>query len=535
MRGAGFIFRLVLIVAVLGATRPAAAQLTQVARFEREHKGSDSGWTIISLKSKGIALVRDNEKYRDGRKVIEMLLLDTALNESSSVEFEVHSRMIIIGYEYSSDRYIDLLFREGENEQQADVLLIEFDLRTKEYIKFEIKNEFNFKATHFTVLERNAIFGGYVNREPAVIIYDKELKQLKVVPGFFASDTELLDLRVNQNGTFNTLVINRSGLPEKSLLLRTFDKTGAQLMEDHIPLDQSKTVLSAITSSLVRDELLIAGTYAVGNSKQSSGFFSVVADPFTEQPVYYHDFPKLGHFLEYMNPKRSEKIKTVSERNRLHGKDPDFRASVSNIRLEEYPEGFFLLAEVYNATSNNNNTSMYPYQSAGYGSPYSNSYASPFSSRGSYNPFSSRYYNSPYSYGQPVSSSIKVIQSTVVVFRPDGKLEWDHSARVDGTDRDVLEQVSDFWCDKNKIVIATKMESDLTSKARFKNDESVSDTTSILLKNPSDVVRDESHGEGGVRHWFSNTLYVWGYQTLKDPTAEDRIRNVFYIVKVDAN
>jgi hypothetical protein len=503
-------------------------QVTQVVRYEKEHKPSHSGWTVISLKENGLAMVRDNEKFREGKRVFEMVVLDSALQEKALVEIEIENRMNLTGYEYSSSRYIDLLFREGEHEQ-AEMLLIEYDVQTGSHDRYPIKSQFNFKLTHFTVTGRNAIFGGYVSREPAVILYDKSLKQTRVVPGFFTSDTELLDLRVNQNGTFNTLVANRSMLPDKTLVLRTFDNTGAQLMEDAIPLDPNKTILSALTSSLVRDELLIAGTYAIGHSKQASGFFSVLVDPFKEQPIHYYDFPKLGHFLEYMNPRRSEKIRTVSERQREHGKDPDFRANVANIRLEEYPDGFFMLSEVYTMTSGTN--TMYPYQNN-----YTGTYLSPYGYN-YFSPYSSRFYNSPYNYGQPVSSSVKILQSAVVVFNSEGKLD-DHSLKVDNEDRTALEQASDFWCDRNRIVIANKMESDLTTKVRYRNDEEVSDTLRIMLKNEQEILRDETRDEGGVRHWYDNKFYVWGYQTLRDPALsilEDRNRTVFYIVKLDAH
>ena len=73
-------------------------------------------------------------------------------------------------------------------------------------------------------------------------------------------------------------------------------------------------------------------------------------------------------------------------------------------------------------------------------------------------------------------------------------------------------------------------------KARFKNNESASDTVQVLLKKPTETVRDESNSEGGVRHWYGNKFYVWGYQTVKDPEMrfEDRNRSVFYLIKVDA-
>jgi hypothetical protein len=508
------------------------AQLTQITRYEREHKSSSAGWTIVSLKENGLAMIRDNEKFHDGKRMFEMVILDTALVEKTTAEIEIENRMSLTGYEFSSNRYVDILFREGDHEQ-GELLLIEYDITTGEHIKYPIKSQFNFKLTHFTVLDRNAIFGGYVNKEPAVVIYDKSANQTKVVPGFFTSDTELLDLRTNQNGTFNTLITNRSVNASKSLILRTFDKTGAQLMEDQIPIDQNKTILSALTSSLVRDEMLIAGTYAIGHSKQASGFFSVLADPFNEQSINYYDFPKLGHFLEYLNPRRSEKIRVLSEKQREQGKDPDFRASVSNIRLEEYPDGFFLLAEVYNTTSGN--TSTYPYQGTynGYYPPYGGGY-------NYFSPYSSRFYNSPYNYpyGSQATSSVKVLQSEVVVFNSDGKLDWDHSLKVENDDRSALEQSSDFWSDKNRIVIASKNESELAVKIRYRNNEQVSDNVGIILNNDQEVIRDETKDDGGVRFWYGNKFYIWGYQTLKDPALsilEDRNRKVFYLVKADAH
>lgn len=367
------------MIALVWLCEGALAQINQEYRYEREHKTSANGWTIIPLRERGLAMVREVERYQDNQKIHELVILDTLLQEKASLDFPVANRMRLVGYDYEGGDYVDLLFRNGENDA-GDLLLIEFHIVLHEFIRHEIKQEFNFKLTHFSTVDRNAVLGGYVNREPAVLLFEKDAKQLKVVPGFFTSDTELLDLRVNRNKTFNTLAINRSSRAEKSMLLRTFDKTGTQLLEDIIPIDESKTVLSGLTSSLVRDELLIAGTYSIGNSRQAAGFFSVLADPFQEQPIHYYDFPQVRHFLDYVTSKRAEKIKAVSTRMREHGKDPDFRAYVSNVRLEERPEGFFLLAEVYNSTTS---STPYPYQS---GYPYYSAYGgyypmSPFSSQ----------------------------------------------------------------------------------------------------------------------------------------------------------
>ena len=465
----------------------AHAQLNQIERWEMEQKSSDNAWTVISMRDKGLAIVRDKEKFLEGRKMFQILTLDTLLKESGNVEIGVSPRMQLIGYEYTGD-HIYVLLRGSESET-AEVLLVEYNLADKSVARYEIKHEFNFRLTHFTVLEGHAIFGGYVSREPAILIYDIEERQLKVVPGFFTSDTELLDMRINENGTFNTLVTNRSIRQNKTLILRTFDKEGVQLMEDAIPIDQNKTILSGLTSALVRDELLIAGTYTVGNSKMASGFFSVLADPFKEQPIHYYDFAQLNHFLDYLNAKRADKIKASSRRFREKSRDPEFKVNVSNVRLEERGTGFYLLAEAYNTVSASNN-GPYPY-SNGY-----NSYYSPYGLYG-YSPYASRFYNSPYNYyNQPVRNDFSMLSTSVLAFNPDGKLDWDHSLKVDDDRKPALEQAADFWCDRNKIVIATKTESELVVKARFKNNETSGDTIKVLMRKPTDVVRDETEEIG---------------------------------------
>ncbi len=525
----GMVIRSAGVVLMMLITALAHGQISQVARFELEQKSTDPAWTIISMKEKGVAVVRDKDKFDNGQKMFEVRLLDTLLVESASMEIGIPPRMVLIGYEYTP-RFLYVLFRAGENDL-ADMLLMRIRLSDREVERFDIKHQFNIRLTHFIVIDDQAVFGGYVTREPAITIYDTREKQLKVLPGFFTQDTELLDVRANENGTFNTLTTNRSlRQNNKTLQLRTFDATGLQLMDDEIPIDQNKTILSGLTSALVRDELLIAGTYTTGNAKIASGFFSVLADPFKEQPIHYYDFAQLNHFLDYVNSKRADKIKESSRRDREKAKDPEFKVNVFNVKLEERQTGFYLLAEAYN-TVTATNTGPYPYSG---GSAYQGFY-SPYASPYGYSPYSSRYYNSPYNYYPQALNHFTMLSTSVLAFGADGRLDWDHSLKVDDDRRAALEQAADFWCDRNKIVIATKSESELVVKARFKNNESAGDTLKLMMKKPTESVRDEAREDGGIRYWYNNHMYVWGYHTVKDAEkVEDRTRSVFYMIKINA-
>jgi hypothetical protein len=78
-----------------------------------------------------------------------------------------------------------------------------------------------------------------------------------------------------------------------------------------------------------------------------------------------------------------------------------------------------------------------------------------------------------------------------------------------------------------------KKESELKIKSVVLPEDSVAEATEKIKTNdPVDDIRSEKDYEGGVKQWYNNTFYVWGYQTIRNVTKEDRVRDVFYINKV---
>jgi hypothetical protein len=81
-------------------------------------------------------------------------------------------------------------------------------------------------------------------------------------------------VRVNSNNTFNVVVADRTNKQKMKLVLKTFDAQGALLLEDAMEVNTKKMILSGISSTLRNDDLLIAGTWTLGNSKQASGVYT---------------------------------------------------------------------------------------------------------------------------------------------------------------------------------------------------------------------------------------------------------------------
>lgn len=517
------LFQLLLFVS---ACSVASAQIKQTARFEREQKNNDKEFILVSLKEKGLVLVRDNEKYKEGKQLWEIIRLDTELKEVWSFELYVENRLRIVGYEYRDD-LVYLLYREGEHEA-SDLTLYTIDIESKELRKYVIKQELTFRVTHFSALSHTIALGGYVSNEPAILLYHLENEVTKLVPGFFVSDTELLDLRVNTNNTFNTLIAMRNTKQKRKLILKTFDSQGALLLEDEMEIDSKKVILSGISSTLINDELFIAGTWSEGNSKQASGIYTSLIDPFSEQAINFYDFGQFDHFLDYQSQKRVAKLKQRSLQALKVGEVPDFKTYAIPMRLEEQPEGFALLTEVYIPSTSLNS---YPYWNNSFSSPYYGGY-SPYG----YNPFMNRYYTSPYQYNNnQQSGETKMIYASLIVFDLQGKKNYDYGLKLEDKKVGGLEQTADFMYYKESFALAFKKEKEVKFLSGHPEDSVEIDTLTSELSYPDETVRNDSGDNSAIRLWYQNAFYSWGYQSIRDrsPNAESPTRYVFYINKIE--
>jgi hypothetical protein len=516
------------IVVLLCSKLSVHAQVLQPDRFEKLQKNSDDYYNVMSLNKEGLALFRERDKYKNSNKMWELVILDTLLQEKKTIDLEIKERHKMIGYEVVSGS-IFLLYRTGEA-TRSDFELIQVKF-TGEETRYTIKPDLDFKITHFIKTGNSLVFGGYVTNEPTIFLYDLPTGHIKVVPGFFQKDTELIDLRSNLNETFNTVLIDRGSKGERNLTFRTFDGSGNILLDDKVPIDENKTLQAGITSTLEREDLVVAGTWGERNAKQSTGFFTLRIDPFADQKINFTDFGKLQHYVDYLNSKRAARIKELSKDAAESGQIPNFVSYVMPYKIVDHQHGFVLLAEAYTPTSG-----MGSYPNGPYGAnPY---YYNPYGFNpyfpGYYYPGMSRMYR-PYGYTPNTKSSneIKPNETVVMGFDGNGKILWDYSLKIEDLKAASVEQVGDFSLHNSKLTLIYKKESELIVKSVILTEEPLAEVTEkIKTSDPIDEIRSEKEYEGGVRHWYNNTFYVWGYQTIRNVTKEDRVRDVFYVNKV---
>jgi hypothetical protein len=502
------------------------SQISQPLRFELEHKNSDHEYIVIPMGQQGIALVRDIEKYEKDKKAWEIILLDSALHETLRANTEVEARLNILGHEVRNGN-IYLIFGDHESSRVhlTEVLIVDKLIKTHLF-----KPEVVMQYTQFTVVKNKAIFGGYVAKEPALLLYDLTTEATKIIPGLFQSHTELMDVRPNSNDTFNALFTERLSNSSKKLVLRTYDANGVILVDDVIGVDEGKTIMTAMTNTLEHDELIIMGTWAVGSNKSATGIFSVVVDPFNDQKINFYDFPQLNHFLDYLKPKRAAKIKTRAEHRRSVNKFPEFRVQVMPVRIEETKNGFCFLAEVYDAHNQG------PPSRAG--NPYA-----PYYTNNPYGyPMYMRNYGSPY-YGTPTSMpygpsnyptylETRMMHASLTFFDNHGNLLADHGLKFPEIKLTSKEQVSDFVFRNDTTVMASKTDKEIiVSKSQADGTAVKEAKIKVALRGDTESSRSESQDNTRIRAWYGRYFFVYGYHTVKS-NSENESRDVFYINKV---
>lgn len=504
---------------------PAWTQPKQDFRMEIEGKAADKPFELISMGPEGLALVQDLQEFSHGNQKWRVEMLDTTLRRFWTTDLDLDNRLNLVGFEHIPGT-LYLLFRESQT-TYYNFQLITMDLSRQQTQSDRIRFDLNFQLTHFTVAGTTALFGGYVNTEPAVLLYDHTSDHPKVLPGLFTKEVSLLDLRANHNGSFNVLLVeNRKGASQR-LTLRTFDGSGNLLVDDIIPFDTRYSVLSGMTSRLIHDDMMIAGTYGQGHSNDVLGFYSLMVDPFQEQAVRYTDLASIAHFLDYLPEKKAKKVLDKAARERADGRIPKYKANLLPIRLDESRGGYYLFAEMFHPPSN---TTYYPYGSPSWNYNY---YNNPFGTPG--NPYRPAGYDAPYFNDVQRNSEVRMIQSVGLRFRTPTAAPGGTTLAYQDVKRPLLDQTGDFAIRNDSILLTYKYKSEIyyLTEAEDMSARPVTEKSSIRLMHPTDILKDEED-EGGLRFWYDRKFYAWGYRKVRATKGdESESRYVFYVNRLD--
>ena len=129
-----------------------------------------------------------------------------------------------------------------------------------------------------------------------------------------------------------------------------------------------------------------------------------------------------------------------------------------------------------------------------------------------------------------------MIETVVTKFGPRGTAEKDVSVKLEDVRQVTLEQKGDFIILNDSLVVGYKKKSEVwfQKEAGEPGSIPVVQQVKVQLKRSTDMVKEENDDAGGLRFWYGNHFYIWGYQQIKVANNDEvQSRNVFYVNRID--
>lgn len=478
--------------------------LVQPNRVEFEFTNSQPNFTIINGTYDGLLVVEETFKKVDGKMTWYLTKLDTALQEQWRKPLFIDVNGRLIGYEYFDGKYYLLL--TASQYRMQDLLVYEID-ENSDINEFEITTVFPIRMEYFEVIGETIILGGNVNNKPAIITYNVNEKKPKVLPGFYESRNQLMDIIIDDDEEMFTVVV-REKLVSRQYTIRakTFTSEGLMVQDLFVTPGEKKNLIDGASTTFDNGIQLVAGAHSKRSTSYSKGLYLSKFVNGRQQFIKYHNFADLENFFGYLNDKREQRIKARIKRRKDLGKNSKFNYRLLIHEMKELDNGVNLMvAEAY-----------YP--------RYSNAGASG-------GPNSAAQWN-----GRPSTfMGYKFTHAIVVAFNTNGDILWDHSFKIKDVETYTLDKLVSVGNFGQETVLMYLDENEIRSKIVRENEIIEGKTFNpVKLKDETEEVKSRNPEDETLDHWYEDCFYASGVHTLAkiDRPGFRNSRKVFYINKI---
>lgn len=481
--------------------KPVSENILQPYRYEEIISDKDEDYVVVSAKHNGIVFFRESsQKIENGLKVWEFNMLDTMLIHKWKLRIPLKSEFILSGYECSSEK-LYLMFQKGQY-KSYEYQFLTINLHSLDTTQHSFVNALPLDLTEFFVKNDVAILGGKVNFRSVLMLFDFKTNKQKVVPGFYNTRSELLQIKIDQyDSAFDVLVTERLA-NNFTLSTKTYSLDGELLQNIILKPTDGMSLLWGSTTAFEDDARLIAGTYSPRVGAYSRGIFISRIDRKGTQEFSYINYGELSNFFSYMKAKRQERIKEKIARRKVKGKKLKFNYRLAVHDIIKSDDQYIMIAEAY-----------YPVYSSQTG-------------------LNGSFYGSQ---GSLVFDGYRYTHAVVIGFDKQGKLLWDNSFEINDVKSYVLKKYVQVAPDKEKIALLYIFDDVIRSKIISENQILEGKTFNpVALKFENDVVKNDNTELSAIEPWHGGSFYAFGVQRIKNLSNEniELNRKVFYINKV---
>ena len=485
-----------------------SAFLIQPDRIEFEIDNKDGDFQIIPAEENGLLVIKETRnKSRNGFEW-NFNLVDSALNIQWTRQYPIPFGSSFLGYDYNQGGFY-LLFGKSEYKLE-DMRVMRLSLDKGDTSSYVVNTVFPVQLSTFEVVDNTIIFGGQANFRPVVMLYDMIEQKPQVLPGFYNTNSEIIDIRTDDETKSFTVILNESTIRKKvTVSIKTFDSKGNLLHTKSLDTDYEKSLIDGVSTSFSNGEQYIAGTYSKRKSEFSRGLYLAKLKGQNQELIKYHNYADLSNFFSYMKVKRERRVKDRIKKRKDQGKKVKLNYRLLVHDIIERGDEYILIGEAYYPKYSNNNSGGYYTSTSNY--DYRNLWVNP------------NFIGYNYTH------------AVVVGFDKSGNILWDNSFEINDVLSLSLNEFVKVNVQDDKIVLLYIYENVL--RAKIIQDSEIIEGKSfdpIALKFKSDEVKDTNKQMEGMDNWFDGNFYAYGVQDIKNLKDKDvkLNRKVFYINKI---
>lgn len=486
----------------------AFAQINQSKRYELLLNENEPDFYITTTQH-GLFLSRHLSGFDTSR--LELIRLDTSFNEAWKGFISLEPNHSLAG-KRTYNNFAFFLFRHV-NPAIKDLILFMVDEQKGSYTRYNIKSYIPFMVTELQVVENTVLIGGYYNRVPLVLHFNRITFQSKVLPGLFNEEGELNHIKTYEDGTFDVLISAKNFTKQKTIWIRSYNPEGNLIAYYSIRPEGNKNLLFGRSVKTERHTQLIAGVYGLRYSEYSRGLFVSSVNASGYQRLKYYNFGDLENFFKYMKARRESRIKERIERRKVKGKMIRFNYRFLVHEVIEYQGQFILLGEAF-----------YPkYKSL------ENSYGGFFRPYLNYAGLSTR--------DGRVFDGYWYTHAVIIAFNENGDLLWDNSFEINDVKTFTLEQFVKIEVKEDRIVLLYLYGNMLRTKIIQGNkvlEGKTADPIETWYSNDIVLLSKEKADQAKLEYWYDDFFYAYGVQNIVNgiDTPLTPKRRVFFINKI---
>ena len=492
-----------------------SAILTQPDRVEFEVTKERSYFHVVPAEHLGILVIEEIPSGNlAGGFEWKFHMVDTAFNVVWSREQEIETDGGLLGFDYFGGKFF-LIF--GKNRYRSEELIVlelnAWDEQTKIY---EITTVFPVKITHFLSAGETLLIGGYANFRPVVITYNINEKKPQVVPGFYDNKNMMLDIIVDRETKFFTVIQSEKMRNKKSTVrVKTFTEKGDLIQDNLVNPGDRVSLLDAASTTFSNGLQYLAGTHSRKSPLYSQGFYLSKFINGAQQFNKYYAFADLENFFNHMKPKKESRIKSRIEKKKEKGKVKKFSYRLLVHKILQRDDTYIMIAEAYYPRYNYGNTNSFT-------PPTFNSYNA--NRQQNFDPYN------------PNFLGYKYTHAVVVGFDENCNILWDHTFKIEDTQSYQLDEHVMVTSGRgDQIILSYLEENEIRSKV-IKNNEIVEGRSfsPVRLSFEADEIRNKNPNVEGIERWYGKTLFAYGVQSIKNEhgVGGKYNRKVFYLNKL---